>query len=413
MRFLAVVVIAACGSSSKAPAHGSTPTSEASSGGSSNPPGDSAPTPPPVKPASFPAPPEGAPPKGTWHVTVEFPHLQARATSIAVDASGVYIAGTVLTAEDFRSRRWAVAKLDGAGAIAWSAFDELARSPAPERIVLAGGGVIAAGGDGSEEPSRLLLIARYEPGSGKRTWQRRFSSRDPKCGQPACGGKDSFGGIAVRGTSILFSATGDHPVEEAFGELSLAKGAPVKSYPTRTDLRAHDIAADDTGIYLLEDTLSNQFSLLKLAGEKTAWTQKLASSAARVGIGAGGVLLWGTTIEKRAADTGELAWTSKLTGHRIDVAADPTGLYASVMIDDKPAPYFALAKIDPANGAVQWFRKIEGAEANVFVATDKDWLYVFGSEGDKWFVERRRKADGALGEVQPIARSIDKKPKRK
>jgi len=412
MRILAVLVIAAAcgGSSAKAPAHSASGASEPSSTEPS-PPAEEAK--PPAKPVAFPAPPEGPPPKGTWRVTVEFPHLQARATGITVDPSGIYIAGAVLTAEDFRSRRWAIAKLDGNGAIAWSGFDELPRSPAPERIVLVNGAVLAAGQDGPEEASRLLMISRYEASSGKRTWQRRFSARDPKCLQPACGGKDTFGGMVVRGASILFSGTGDHPVEEAYGELSLAKGAPTKSYTTRTDIRAHDIAVDDGGIYLLEDNLSNQFSLVKLAAEKTVWKQSITNGAMRVAIGAGGVLLWGKTIEKRAADTGEVAWTSKLTGGRIDVAVDASGLYAAVMIDEKPAPYFALAKIDPANGNVQWLRKINNAEISVYVATDKDWLYVFGSEGDKWFIERRRKSDGALGEVPTTARTIDKKAKRK
>ena len=355
---------------------------------------------------SFPAPPEGPPPKGAWRVTVEVSHLQLRPTAIATDGNGIYIAGAVTTPDDFRSRRWVVAKLDNSGAIAWSTIDELPRSPAPERVLLAGSAVVAAGQDGKEETSRLLMIAKYEASSGKRTWQRRFTARDPKCGAPDCAGKDAFGGLAIRGSAVVYSGTVDHPVEVAHGELSIAKGAPVKGYATRGDLRVHDIAADDSGIYLLEENLSAVFSLTKLSAEKTAWKQTITSGATRIGLGAGGVLAWGKKIEKRAADTGEVVWTSKLAAQRIEVAVDATGIYAAVTLEDKPA----IAKLDPATGDVQWLRKLEGGAAS-YVAIDKDWLYVVGFDADKWLVERRRKSDGAIGEVPTTARTL--KPKRK
>src|SRR5262245_37362793 len=115
MRFLVCVVLAACGGSSPhAASHGSTPTSGAEPASVAT----EAPAKAPTKPVGFPVPPEGPAPKGTWRVTVEFPHLQARATSVAADGTGVYVAGMVLTSDDFRSRRWAVAKLDGNGALA-------------------------------------------------------------------------------------------------------------------------------------------------------------------------------------------------------------------------------------------------------------------------------------------------------
>jgi hypothetical protein len=260
------------------------------------------------------------------------------------------------------------------------------------------------------------MIARHEASTGKRTWQRRFTARDAKCVSPDCAGKDQFGGAAVRGTSVLYCATVDKPVEEAFGELSLAKGAPIKSYPSRSDLRAHDIAADAGGIYLLEETLSGAFSLVKLGAEKTEWKQSITSGALRFSVGDAGALLWGKTVEKRATDSGELAWTSKLTGEHIDVAADASGIYATVMIDAKPAPYFAIAQIDPASGDVRWLRKTSGYEETrptAYIASDKDWIYLFGFEGDKWFVERRRKSDGALGEVTTTTRTVETKAKRK
>ena len=336
-------------------------------------------------------------------MTVEVPHLSARPTAIAADATGVYLGAMVLTTDDARARRWAVLKLDGSGGVAWSAIDELVRSPAPERVLLANGGVIGVGIDGSEETARLMMADRHDASTGKRTWQRRFTARDAKCTSPDCGGKDVFGGAAVRGTSVLFSATVDRPLEEAFGELSLAKGAPGKSYTARSDLRAHDLAADDGGIYLLEDTLSSVFSLVKLGPDKTAWKQDIKTGALRIATAPFGLVLWGKTIEKRSAETGELAWTSKLAGEHLDVATDANAIYAIAMIDKG----FAIAKLDPASGNVQWLRKAN--DYALRIAVDKDWLYICGFDGDKLYVEKRRKSDGALGEVATTARTVQLK----
>ena len=370
-----------------------------------------------AKPVSYPEPPGGPPPTGAWRVTLEFPRLEGRPAGIIADATGIYLAGALLTAEDMRSRRWAVVKLEStAGVVAWSSVEELPRSPAPERIALAGGGVIVAGQDESHEATRLLRIERRDAGSGKRTWQRSFTARDPKCTSTECASKDTFGGIAVHGSSVVYSATVDRPIEEAFGDLSLAKGTPAKSYESRSDLRARDVAADDAGTYLLEDTLSNVFTLIKMTDGKLAWKQTVESSAPRVVVGPPGVVLWGTTIEMRAADTGAVVWTSNLAGDHLDVAVDGSGVYATVMIDAKPAPYFAVAKLDAASGAVQWVRRTSEYAQNrpsAYIATDKDWLYLFGVEGDKWFVERRRKSDGALGDVPTTARTVEIQAKKR
>jgi hypothetical protein len=48
----------------------------------------------------------------------------------------------------------------------------------------------------------------------------------------------------------------------------------------------------------------------------------------------------------------------------------------------------------------------------VYIAINGDWLYLFGIESDKWFVERRRKSDGALGEVTTTARTVESKKKK-
>ena len=48
----------------------------------------------------------------------------------------------------------------------------------------------------------------------------------------------------------------------------------------------------------------------------------------------------------------------------------------------------------------------------LYIAVDGDWLYLFGIEDDKWSVERRRKSDGALGEVTATARTIESKKKK-
>src|SRR5262249_7222705 len=149
---------------------------------------------------------------------------------IVTDASGVYLAGAVISADDVRMRRWATVKLDGSGATKWSNVSELARSPAPERIIVADGAVIVGGQDDMHEAARLLLIERRDPTSGKRVWQRRFTARDAKCVSAGCAGKDTFGGISVQGSSVLYVATVDRPLEEAYGELSLGKGEPAKSY---------------------------------------------------------------------------------------------------------------------------------------------------------------------------------------
>ncbi|HEY5923061.1 MAG TPA: PQQ-binding-like beta-propeller repeat protein, partial [Kofleriaceae bacterium] len=338
-----------------------------------------------------------------------------RPAAAAADATGIYIAGSVQSAEDVRMRRWAVIKLDASGAVAWSAIEELPRSPAPERILLANGAVVVAGQDEQHEAARLLVIERRDAATGKRTWQRRFTARDAKCTTPGCAGKDTFGGIALRGNSVLFNATVDRPLEHAFGELSLDKGTPAKRQVERSDLRAHDIAGDDTGMYLLEANLSKEPSLLKIGAEKIAWTHKVDGE--RLALAPGALLLWGKTIEKRSPETGEIAWASKLAGDHIDVTVDGSGIYATAMIDAKPSAYFGLAKIDAASGAVQWVRKTSGYEENrpsAYVASDgKDAVYVVGVDGDKLYVERRRKIDGALGEVQTTGRTIESKAKRK
>jgi hypothetical protein len=350
-------------------------------------------------------------------VTLEFPRLQGRPAGIVASSAGVFLAGAVLTPDDARSRRWAVAKLDpAAGAIGWSSVEELPRSPAPERLVLADGGLIAGGQDETHEATRMLAIERRDPASGKRTWQRRFAGRDAKCSSADCAGKDTFGGLSVQGSSIFYSATVDRPVEEAYGELNLAKGTPAKGHQPHSDLRARDIANDGTTTYLLDENLSSSVSLEKLAEGKAGWKQTIESEAKRVTIVDGGLLLWGKTVELREHEKGKLVWTSTLVGDHIDVAVDATGIYANVMIDAKPAPYFAVAKLDAASGAVQWVRRTSEYDDNkpsVYIAIDGDWLYLFGIESDKWFVEKRRKSDGALGEVTTTARTVEKPPKKK
>lgn len=344
-------------------------------------------------------------------MTLEFPRLQGKPAGMVADATGIYLAGAVLSPDDVRARRWAVVKLDASGGIAWSSVTDLPRSPAPERIVVADGAVVVGGQDDSHEPSRLLLIERRDAKSGKQTWARRFTARDPKCSKPACAGKDTFGGMSVHGGGVLYNATVDRPIEAAYGELSLARGEPAKtSSPPRSDLFGADIVRDESGLYLLHQNLSKAYSLLKLADGKQAWQHKLDSGASRVVAAAGGLVLWGRTIEKRAADTGELVWTSPLIGEHLDVAVDASGIYATVMIDAKPAPYFGVAKLDAATGAVQWLRKTSEYGDNrpsAYVAVDKDALYVVGYDADKLFVERRRKSDGALGEVTATARIVE------
>jgi outer membrane protein assembly factor BamB len=354
-------------------------------------------------------------PSGTWRVTVEFSRLLGRPSGIVADATGIYLAGAVLSNEDVRMRRWAIVKLDPKGKVAWSSASELPREPAPDRIVLADGALIAGGQDDTHEAARLLMIERRDLKSGKPVWQRRFTARDPKCTTAGCGGKDTFGGLAVRGSSVIYYATVDRPIEAAMGELGLAKGDPAKTaYPMRSDMRAHDVAADDTGVYALDDTLSGAFSLVKRAEGKLAWQQKVESSASRVVTGAGGLVLWGNAIEKRATDTGELVWTSPLTGEHIDVAVDGSAIFATVMIDAKPAPYFAIAKLDAGTGAVQWVRKTSEYSENrpsAYIAVDAGSIYVFGYDGEKWFVEKRRKSDGALGDVTTVAAVVESKRK--
>ena len=407
MRLLAVAALAACGgSSSHAPAH----VDRAAPAPAGEPAAPASARSEPAKPVSYPAPPQGPAPTGTWRVTIEVPRLQIAPASIVADATGIYIAAAVLAADDVRMQRWALIKLDASGAIAWSNVEELSRAPAPERLALGSGALVVGGQDSSHEAARLLVVERRDPGTGKRVWQRRFTARDTSCSQPACAGRDGFGGIALHGSSVVYSATVDRPVEEAYGELSLAKGAPGKSWQTRSDLHARDVAADDSGIYLLEATLSDVADIVKISDGKTTWKQADDASPLHASIGPAGLLLWGKTVEKRAPDTGELAWTSKLAGDHIDVAADATGIYATAMVDAKPAPYYGVAKLDPGSGAVQWLRRTsEYAEAkpSAYVAVDKDAIYLLGYEGEKLFVEKRRKADGALGEVATTARTIE------
>ena len=403
-------MLAACGGSSKrAPATTTGASTEQSSATTSAQPTE-APK-PPAKPVSYPAPPEEPAPKGTWRVTIEFPRLHGKPTAMTADATGVYLAGAVLTEGDVRGQRWAVVKLDGNGAVAWGSHEELPRSPAPARIVAAEGGVVVAGSDSSYEAARLLMIEKRDA-KGKRTWSRRFTARDASCTNAGCAGKDVLGGVAVRAGTVVYNATVDRPVEHAFGELSLAKGAPGKaSFQTRSDLRALDLTADDGAFYLLEENLSNVTTLVKIADGKTAWKYEAKSGPQRVAADATGLLLWDKTVEKWSKE-GDLVWTSTLAGEHIDVASDASGLYATVLIKGPGAPYFGIAKIDPGSGAVQWVRKTSDYSENrpsAFIATDKDWIYVFGYEAEKWFVEKRRKSDGALGEVATTPRTVDKK----
>ena len=225
-------VLAGCGgSTSHAPAHvdRSSPDRPAAAA-SSTAQGEA-----PAAPVHYPEPPAGAPPTGTWRVTLEFPRWQGKPAGIAADATGVYLTGAVLTADDVRMRRWANVKLDANGATKWSNVTELSRSPAPERIVVADGAVIVGGQDDEHEASRLLLLERRDGASGKRLWQRRFTARDAKCTKPDCAGKDTFGGISLHSGSVLYTATVDWPLEEAYGDLSVAKGEPGKPNQTWSD----------------------------------------------------------------------------------------------------------------------------------------------------------------------------------
>ena len=408
MRLLAVAAIAACGgSSSHAPSH----VDRSAPASAGEPAAPASAHSEPARPVSYPAPPQGSAPTGTWRITIEVPRLSIAPASILADASGIYIAAAVLAADDIRMQRWALIKLDaGSGAVAWSSIEELARSPAPERLAFGGGALVVGGQDSSHETARLLVIERRDPANGKRVWQRRFTARDTGCSQPACAGRDTFGGIALHGSSVVYSATVDRPVEEAYGELSLAKGAPGKSWQTRSDLHARDVAADDSGIYLLEATLSDAADIVKISDGKTTWKQAADNAPLHASVGPAGLLLWGKTVEKRAPDTGELAWANKLVGDHIDVTADATGIYATAMIDARPSPYYGIAKLDPASGTVQWVQRTseyQQARPGAYVAVDKDAIYLLGYEGEKLFVEKRRKTDAALGEVATTARTIE------
>jgi hypothetical protein len=407
MRYLVVLALVACGGSkTHAPASNEKPSSDPST-----PAAPAASADKPAAPKNYPAPPTEPAPTGTWRITVEFPRLQGKPAGAVADATGVYLTGAVLSAEDARMRKWAVVKLDTKGVIAWSSVTELPRNPAPERIVLAEGALIVGGQDESHEAARLLMIERRDAKSGKQTWQRRFTARDAKCVTPGCAGKDTFGGVSVHGGSVLYYATVDRPLEAAPGDLSFAKGAPGKmSLVLRSDLRARDIARDDTGLYLLEENLSGSPSLVKLADGKQPWLHKLDSDASRLVATAGGLVLWGNTVEKRAADTGEVVWTSTLVGEHLDVVVDTDAIYATVMLDAKSGKYFGIAKLDLASGAVQWVRKTSEYSENrpsAYIAVDKDSIYLVGYDAEKWFVERRRKSDGALGEVTATARVVE------
>jgi hypothetical protein len=410
MRYLVLIALVACGgSSARKPARVDNATAAVTEDASTSA------VEKPAAPKSFPAPPNEPAPSGTWRVTVEFPRLLGRPAGMVSDGSALYLTGAVLSPDDVRSRRWTVVKLDAAAAIAWSSVAELPRSPAPQRIAFAEGGVFTGGEDDTHEASRLLLVERRDAKSGKQTWQRRFTARDAKCTTTACAGKDSFGGLGVRKGAVLYYATVDRPTEASLGELTIAKGEPTKAkFDARSDMRAHDVVADDTAIYTLDDTLSGVVSLIKYADGKYAWTQKVDSGAHRVVATPSGLVLWGKSIEKRAADTGALAWTSPLAGEHIDVAVDGNAIYATVMLGGKPAPYFALAKLDAATGAVQWVRKTSEYAENrptAYIAVDKDAVYLFGNDADKWLVEKRRKSDGAIGEVAVTARTVELKKK--
>jgi hypothetical protein len=413
MRYLVLLALVGCGGSPKpAPA----PVDQSSSSESPAAPASDAGKQLEPKSRSYPAPPTEPAPTGTWRVTLEFPRLQGRPAGIVADATGIYVAGAVLSADDARARKWVALKLDPRSAIVWSSVTELPRNPAPERIVLADGAVVIGGQDETHEAARMLVIERRDAKSGKQTWVRRFTARDPKCSKADCAGKDTFGSIAVHGGSVLYYATVDKPIEAAPGTLSLAKGEPPKaSSPPRSDLRARDVTADETGVYSLDQNLSGAFSLAKRADGKVLWQAKIESDASRVIASGGGLILWGKTIEKWA-NTGELVWKSQLVGQHIDVAVDANAVYATVMIDAKPTPYFAIAKLDAASGAVQWVRKTSDYtehRPSAYIAVDKDSIYVLGYAAEKLFVERRRKSDGALGEVTATARVVENTIKRK
>jgi hypothetical protein len=337
-------------------------------------------------------------PTDTWHVDLEVPAWQARPGAIAADASGVYITGPVFDPGNVQVRRWGVAKLDRAtGAPLWSVIEDVPNGPMPERMALGDGVLIIAGNESNYAQKRSEVFERRDVKSGALVWRHVIPEGRT--------GVYTLGGISLTATTMMYAGTVESkPPTATFGELQLATGDLFRAHVLRENLRGRDIIADGTTVYYLGDHSDGTFALETLTPTWREVAMHKAGSLLRLArADGGGVVGWFRTIEKYAA-SGERVWQSSFVGDFVDVAIDGSGIYACAMIDASTKPYFAIARLDPATGRMTWQQRVaEYGESRPTsaIAVDAEAIYVLGYVGDRWYVERRRKADAALGDVSP------------
>jgi hypothetical protein len=329
-------------------------------------------------------------PADSWHVELGFDGWVARASALAVDATGVYVTGPVF-GDGNEDPRWAIAKLDRmTGAPLWTVFDKGGGAG----YLAVRDGVLIVGGHTAD--NRTAIIERRDPATGSRLWRHVL-------------GSELLGGISLTATSVLYASTDQQSgrITAHFGELSLDAGTIVHQ-THRSSRRGRHIVRDGTSLYLIGDDPQNHFTLEKV---DLAWkpvSTHAAGQLLRLAPVVGGVVAWFTTIEKYTA-AGTRAWTSPLTGVFTDVTLDATGIYVVTMRDPGKNPDFALARLDPATGAIAWsVRTAEYSESrpSAAIAIDASAIYIAGYVGNRWFVERRRKTDGAIAGGKPAIHAL-------
>ena len=344
----------------------------------------------------WPSPPKLPAPKGTWRVDLEYAQWQGRPSTVSVDATGVYVTGPVFDPKTVEVRRWGVAKLDLAtGKPLWSVLDDVPNGPMPEHLIVTGGAVFVGGNESNYAETRVLVIERRDAATGALVWRARVPEADR-------GSKFSLGGIAVRGESLYYAATLEAGQPRAlFGELALATGKPTRKPYWIDGRRGRQIAVDASGLYLISDDTENRNRIDKLDPTwKPMWLVP-ASTFLRSDFDGKELVGWFTEIVKYEPD-GIRRWSSPLTGAFVDIAIDPSGIYLTALLDASTDPYYAVAMLDRDTGKVAWLQRTahyKEDRPSLGIAVDAEAMYLFGYIGDRWFVERRRKADGALGNV--------------
>jgi hypothetical protein len=202
--------------------------------------------------------------------------------SIAVDATGVYVAGTVF-ANATSSQDVFVGKLDTAGRQVWISISGVAGTDSGLAIVVDGANLYVAGltnGTLTGQPSAggQDAFARKYDTAGNFVWTRQFGSP----------GADQASGVAVSAGNVYVTGSTDSALpgltnaggQDAFVRMYDGGGGEIwtRQFGTSASDSAADVAADSMGVYVAGSTFGAMSAGGGSAGGQDAFLRKFDTS---------------------------------------------------------------------------------------------------------------------------------------